>query len=103
MAVVAKMKKGVCNLRIENEMTIYTALELKNELIPYLEKVPHLELDCSHVPEIDSAGLQVLVLLKREALQRGSTMAIVGHSKALTDVIDTFNMASYFGDPIVMH
>lgn len=102
MPVIAEMENDLCRLRVESDMTIYTALDIKQQLIPYLENVPHLEVDCSQVTEMDCAGLQVLILLKREAIKRGVKLDLIGHSPAVTDVIDTLNMAAYFGDPIVL-
>jgi anti-anti-sigma factor len=93
---------GVCRIRIEGDMTIYTALDLKQELVPCLAEAPHLELDLSRVNEMDSAGMQLLMLLKRETGKRGSHLALSAHSPAVTEIIDTFNMAAYFGDPIVL-
>lgn len=95
-------EEGKCQLRVEVDMTIYTALELKQELVSCLDKVQHWELDLSQVNEMDSAGLQLLILLKREAAKRGAQLALTAHSPAVTDVIDTLNVAAYFGDPIVL-
>lgn len=102
MVVVSEMEAGKCQLRVEGDMTIYTAAELKNELISCIGKAQCWELDLSQVNEMDSAGLQLLILLKREAAKRGAQLALTAHSHAVTEVIDTFSMASYFGDPIVL-
>jgi anti-sigma B factor antagonist len=102
MAVVASTKKGIRRLRVESDMTIYTAAELKQEFLPGLAKCKELELDLSGVNEMDSAGLQLLILLKREAKDRGVRLHMVAHGPAVTSVIDTCNMAAFFGDPIVL-
>lgn len=102
MAVISEMENGMCRLRVDSDMTIYTALDLKQQLLPYLNQASHLEVDCSGVMEMDSAGLQLLILLKRGAERRGCRLALTGHSAAVMDVIDTFNMGAFFGDPIVL-
>jgi len=51
---------------------------------------------------MDSAGFQVLLLSKREALKAGKAMHLTAHSKAVTELLDLYNMASYFGDPMVI-
>lgn len=102
MPSTIELHDDVCRIRIEGDMTVYNALDLKHELAPCLSKAPHLELDLSQVNEMDSAGLQLLILLKREATKRGMRLALISHSPAVTDVIDIFNMAGYFGDPIVL-
>jgi anti-anti-sigma factor len=102
MPSTIEVEKDVCRIRVEGDMTIYTALDLKQELVPCLAKAEQLDLDLSQVNEMDTAGLQLLILLKRETAKRGTRLNITGHSNAATEVIDTFSMAGFFGDPIVM-
>ncbi len=52
---------------VQDEMTIYTALEQREQLLPLLGQCQQLELDLSAVGEMDSAGIQLLLLLKQEA------------------------------------
>lgn len=103
MASTVEMDKDVCRVRVQGEMTIYTALELKQELVSCLRRAPQLELDLSQVNEMDSAGLQLLILLKRETAKQDGRLTLTAHSPAVTEAIDAFNMAGYFGDPIVLH
>ncbi len=89
-------------LALERDLTIYHAETLKPELLSALDGAERLELDLSGVGDIDSAGVQLLILAKRESLARGKTLHIVAHSPAVRDVIDFLNMAAYFGDPLVI-
>ena len=98
MNITAKTKNGICRLAIEGEMTIYTALDTKPQLLRHLAKLKELEVDLSQVTEIDSAGLQLLCALKREASQAGVKLRIIEHSAAVIDVIDTYQLAGFFGD-----
>jgi anti-sigma B factor antagonist len=98
MAISAETKDGVSRLRIAGEMTIYTAADLKAELMTHLAQPGELEIDLSEVSELDSAGLQLLILAKRE----GRAMRLTGHSPAVLDVLDICNLAPYFGDPVVL-
>lgn len=102
MNITAKTKNGICRLAIEGEMTIYTALDTKPQLLRHLAKLKELEVDLSQVTEIDSAGLQLLIMLKRETAKRNAVLRLTAHSPAVTDVIDTLNLAAYFGDPILL-
>ena len=43
-----------------------------------------------------------MLLAKREALKANKTMRLTAHSKVVTDLLDLYNMASYFGDPMVI-
>ncbi len=101
MPIREETRNGVCHLAIEGEMTIYTAAELKNELAPYLSR-EKIEIDLSDVSEMDSAGLQLLILAKRETLSSERILHLTGHSQAVLDVLDICNMAAYFGDPVVI-
>lgn len=86
----------------EGEMTIYQAMALKETLLSALRQAESIDLDLSAISEIDSAGLQLLLLTKRESLLRGKTLRIVAHSAATLDLIDTCNLAAYFGDPVLI-
>jgi len=89
-------------LTLDTDLTIYHAPEHKRLLLEALDQADLLELDLARVGEIDSAGLQVLLLAKRESLAAAKELRIVGHSPAVQDLLDFFNVASYFGDPLVI-
>ncbi len=89
-------------LVVSNDLTIYHALELKPTLLDALATTQELELNLSQVSEMDTAGLQLLILLKKEAQRAGKCVRIVAHSQAVSSVIDFCNMAAEFGDPLVI-
>lgn len=89
-------------LSLDEDLTIYNAVAHKQRLLTALAAHPALELDLSGVAEIDTAGFQLLLLVKREAARQGKSAAIVAHSPAVRDTIDFFNMAAQFGDPMLM-
>ena len=86
---------------VEN-LTIYHAQEHKERLLAALDAGSGLELDLSQVGEIDTAGLQLLILAKQEAARKEKSMAIVAHSQAVRSVIDFCNLAAELGDPLVI-
>lgn len=89
-----------CSFVIEGEMNIYTALALKDRLLAPLEQCADIELDLSGVTDIDSAGVQLLVLLQNECGTRGRDLRIIGHSAPVKEILDLYNLESYFGDPV---
>jgi anti-sigma B factor antagonist len=91
-----------CHFTIEGEMTIYTALELKGRLLAPLDQYAHMEIDLTGVSEIDSAGLQLLVMAKNEARARGKTLSIFGHSPAVLEAMDLCKLEGFFGDPVLI-
>lgn len=89
-------------LSLSGDLTIYHALEQKQLMLDALATTTELELNLSQVGEIDTAGLQLLILLKKEAQKAGKRVRIVAHSQPVSSVIDFCNMATEFGDPVVI-
>jgi anti-sigma B factor antagonist len=102
MTISIETLNGVCCVRVAGEMTIYQAAELKAELLPCLELGAELEINLSGVSEMDTAGFQLLLLTKRVAAGVGKPLRLTEHSQATLEVLDLLNMASYFGDPVMM-
>lgn len=90
------------HLILDGPMTIYNATDIKSQLVSAMQNAAILELDLSHVNEMDTAGFQLLVMAKRECQKKNHTLRIVAHSPAVRDVIDFYNMDAYFGDPMVI-
>ena len=86
-------------LRIEGELTIFRAMELK----PVLMATPPVnEVDLSGVTDLDTAGVQLLMLAKKTALAQQRDLRLVAHSPAVLEVFELLNVAAYFGDHLVM-
>jgi anti-anti-sigma factor len=93
---------AVHRLPLTGELTIYTAAELKGRLLTALAAADPVEIDLSQVSEIDTAGLQLLMLAKREAAERGTPLTLTGHSHAVIECLDLCNLAAVFGDQVVI-
>ncbi|QNM96002.1 STAS domain-containing protein [Chitinimonas koreensis] len=102
MTISAVYLDGRCILRIDGPLTIYEAGESKLRLLDELNLAQIVEVDLAGVAELDTAGIQLLLLLKREAMRQNKPIAFQGHSKAVLAVIDLYNMAAVFGDPVVI-
>lgn len=87
---------------IEKEMTIYNALSQKQLLLKFLEADEELEINLSQVSEMDGAGLQLLILIKREAADAGKTLSFVMHSKPVVDILELSKLTAIFGDQVVL-
>lgn len=99
---VEEIADGVCRILPAGEMTIYHAAEMKAPLLACIARCREVEINLSEVIEMDTAGFQLLVLAKREAVNAGKRLSLVAHSPATLEVLDLFSMASYFGDPVVI-
>ncbi|HET7765439.1 MAG TPA: STAS domain-containing protein [Burkholderiales bacterium] len=102
MAITIEASAGRCRALVRGNMTIYEAAADKRALLDALAKADDVEIDLSAVSEMDTAGLQLLILAERESLKAGKRLSIVGHSESSLDVLDRYNLASYFGDPLVI-
>ncbi|MGZ4995289.1 MAG: STAS domain-containing protein [Methylobacter sp.] len=90
------------HLVIEDEVTIYTVMDLKEKLLSALATTEELELDMSGVSEIDGAGLQLLVMVKQAAAELGKVLRFTGHSPVVLELLDLSGLAGFFGDPLLI-
>ena len=81
------------------EMSIYNAADLKPALLHALEQSDDIELDLAGVSEMDTSGVQLLMLMKREAVAAGKALKLSGHSPVVLDVFELLRLGSWFGDP----
>ncbi|HEY9103349.1 STAS domain-containing protein [Chitinimonas sp.] len=102
MAISAIYHHERCILRIDGPLTIYEAGVSKRRLVDELNLAPEIDVDLSGVAEFDTAGVQLLLMLKREAQRQQKPLRFHGHSKAVLQVIDLYNMAGVFGDPLLL-
>lgn len=102
MSIKTRTRNGVCYMKPEGEMTIYNAAAIKTSLMNALQKGKEIEIDLAKVGEIDSAGFQLLLLAKREAGRCDKTLRLVNHTPAVLELLDLYQMAGHFGDPIVL-
>ncbi len=95
-------KNQNCIAYIEGEMTIYNAAELKDRLMPLQDGWQELEINLAKVTEIDSAGIQLLMLLKKERAEHQLSLSLTDHSNTVLDVFELMDLVSYFNDPVVL-
>ena len=90
-------------LALEGELTIYRAAELKDTLLNALAAdTGDLEINLAAVSELDSAGVQLLMLVKKAAQQQQRDVHLVAHSPAVVEVFEILNLGAHFGDPMVI-
>ncbi|KAF1045669.1 MAG: hypothetical protein GAK35_01278 [Herbaspirillum frisingense] len=85
-------------LIFDGGLTIFQAAERKPELLHALSLVERsVSLDLSGVDEIDTAGIQLLLLLKRETARRGQSLEVTGYSPAVLSAFDLLQLHDLFG------
>jgi anti-anti-sigma factor len=88
---------------IEGELTIYRAADLKVELLDALRKTQVLEVNLSGITELDTAGLQVLMLAKQTAAADKRELHLVQHSPAVVEIFQMLDLGAFFGDALLIH
>lgn len=102
METRSEIDGGRGRLWLAGEMTIYEANTLQTTLMDVLDQCQNLEVDLSGVTEIDTVGVQLLLLAKREAQARGRQFRLSQHSRAVVGVFEILNLSGLFGDPLVI-
>ena len=68
------------SLTLAGELTIQTAAQKKVGLLAFLDRTAgaqaDLELDLSDVTELDTAGVQLLLMVRREARAQGRNLTL---------------------------
>lgn len=72
-------------IRIRGELTVYEAALVKDELFEALQGEANVCIDLSGVSEVDTAGLQVLLMAHRECAARRVPFAVAGSSDAMRE------------------
>lgn len=80
--------------KIAGEMTIYTAAELKPLLVDHVRNAESPILDLAGVTDFDTAGLQLLLLARREGEAMGRRVRFEGHSGAVQNCLDILKLSA---------
>jgi len=98
---MSKKKSKIAVLKPES-MTIYEAMELQTLFSETLAAHEQVNVNLADVGEIDSAGLQLMVALKNDALKQKKSMVFTAHSCEVIAFLDLFNMSQFFGAPVII-
>jgi len=99
MEIQTEQDEACLRLYPVGEMTIYNAAEIKPVLLHALEQSDEIEIDLAGISEMDTSGVQLLMLMKREAVIAGKALKLVGHSPAVLEVFELLRLGNWFGDP----
>jgi anti-anti-sigma factor len=97
------MADDVTRISLDGELTIYRAADLKVSVLEALRKTRVLEIDLSGVIELDTAGLQVLMLAKQTATAEQRELRLLQHSPAVVEIIEMLDLVAFFGDAVLIH
>lgn len=90
-------KESSSRLEIEGELTIYVAAEMKEKIGALLKGEAAIEIDLAQVGEIDTAGLQLLLLVQRECAKQKKDIVFSNPSDAVLACWRKCNLNATFG------
>ncbi|MCE4538934.1 STAS domain-containing protein [Pelomonas sp. P7] len=93
---------GLRRLRLSGELTIYAAAQVQSAMMAAWAGAAEFEIELAGVTEIDTAGLQLLMAAKRDANAAGVPLRLTGHSAPVVELLDLFDLAGWFGDPMLL-
>ena len=83
-------------VHVDGELTIYTCREIKPQLLEQLTAHPDaVTLDLSRVIEIDTAGLQLLLIARRHAQEGGRELRIRNPSQVVSEVLELCRLGEW--------
>ena len=95
MTIIGETSQGAAAcLAVEGEMTIYRAAELHTVLLDAVHTNDAPALDLSLVTEFDCAGMQLLLVARREARRLGKELVLQAASPAVRDAFAQLGMTS---------
>lgn len=96
MRITVAMKAGVLRVRLGESLDIASAEEAKSRLQQVSESAANLELDLSSLVDIDTAGIQLLLALRRTREKAGTPVRIVHPSPSVLDAFRLVGLERIF-------
>ena len=81
------------HLSLSGELTIYSVHELRNLLLTALDENRDIDIDMSEVSEVDTAGLQLVLIAQRDAEAQGRRLRISGCHPEVREALAFYNLA----------
>lgn len=87
-------------LSVAGPMTLERAVELRDALLAAVERQRSpVEFDLSDVTELDSSGVQLLLLARRTATALDKELKLVGQSPVVLRTLELLRLNQHFGSP----
>ncbi|KFB72369.1 MAG: STAS domain-containing protein [Candidatus Accumulibacter phosphatis] len=97
MSIVIESSGQTARLTLDGELTIYEVAEIKAGLADVMRAADEIEIDLGGIAEIDTAGLQLMLIAKRNP---GKRVRFVNHPPCVLRLIDLANLGGLLGDPL---
>ncbi|KGJ91792.1 lipid asymmetry maintenance protein MlaB [Colwellia psychrerythraea] len=95
---VIQKRDNSTEITISGELTIYCAMEAFQQHFQQLKVKEKTLFKLGNISEIDTAGVQLLVMLMKIVSEQSSSYRVVSLGEALTDYSNLFQLNRYFVD-----
>jgi len=85
--------RGICKLAIDIDMTIYAIDELKKGFSEEIDSYDRFELNLGKVEDIDSSGIQLLLVLRKELVRKKKKLKLTVLSGVVTKLIEKYGIS----------
>ena len=100
MALETNISGKQLNILLDEELTIYTANDIRDLLAVQLQGMTHIVVNLSKVTDIDSAGLQLLLAIKK--LNTKYEVEFIEHSSAVTEFLEICGLLGHLNDSVLI-
>jgi anti-anti-sigma factor len=92
----------MAHVHVSGELTIYNVVRMRQQLATAVGPEDSLSIDLGEVAEIDTAGIQLLMTMKRERECAGLEFILSNHSESVLSAFEHLGLLPYFNDPVVI-
>lgn len=89
------MREERTTVQISGDFTVQTAAENKAVLVSALGSGQAVDVDLGNVAEIDTAGIQLLLLAKREAAELAVSLRLVSVPRSVVEILEIVGLDAY--------
>lgn len=87
--------------RLRESLVIQDILESRTQLLDLLTYNTQIIIDLVSVEEMDTAGLQLLLFLKKEATKQGKSLQYENPSESVREVLCLLHLADFCDGPLI--
>jgi len=95
---ITQKRNNSTEIIISGELTIYCAMEVYQQHFQQLKVKEITLLQLGSITEIDTAGVQLLIMLMKIVSEQNSSYQITSLGEAVTDYSNLFQLNRYFID-----
>lgn len=97
LKITSTSEGGTARLAVAGEIDVHTCTQLEQAVRQELDRGGHdVVLDVGEVAFIDSSGLRSLILLQRDAGERGGTLRLASPSRSVRRLLEVTGLTDMF-------